>query len=168
MLGIRTKSDPRLQRDLFTPEGVDLFIKETTKLLTERRRQAQPDRVRLIEVEKDIANIMKAIKAGIFTPTTKAELEKAEAERDRLQQPQEEKVVAVLPRAKERYRALIDGIGGLSAKHLPQAREQVRALVGEIWLKPTKEGHLEATLTGRYEGLVKLMGLNLGGCGGRI
>lgn len=80
-------------------------------------------------------------------------------------------VVSVLPRAKERYRALIDGIGALSAKHLPQARQQIRALVGDIWLAPTKEGYLVATLAGRYEGLVKLLTrgkLNLGGCGGSI
>jgi hypothetical protein len=34
---------------------------------------------------------------------------------------------------------------------------RVWALVGEIWLKPTKEGQLVATLTGRYAGLVKLL-----------
>jgi hypothetical protein len=74
----------------------------------------------------------------------------------------------MLPRAKERYRDLIEGIGALSTTHLPQAREQVRPLVGDIWLRQRKEGYLEATLTGRYEGLVKLLGLNRGGCGGRI
>lgn len=59
----------------------------------------------------------------------------------------------------------------LSAKHLPQAREQIRTLVGEIWLTPTPEGHLTATLTGLYDGLVKLLGggkLNRDGCGERI
>jgi site-specific DNA recombinase len=170
-----------IQRDLFTPEGLDLFLKETSRLLAERSRQRQPDRERarqrLTEVEAELSNIMTAIKAGILTASTKMELQKAELERDRLQQTvttataNANKVVTLLPRAKERYQALIEGIGGLSAKHLPQAREQVRALVGEIWLTPTKEGHLEATLTGRYEGLVKLLGgekLNLGGCGGRI
>jgi site-specific DNA recombinase len=165
-----------LQRDLFTPEGLDLFVKETTRLLTERSRERKPDPSQLLKVEKEIANIAKAIKAGILTPTTKSELEKAEAERARLQRASEEtpdRVITMLPRAKERYQALIEGIGELSAKHLPQAREQVRALVGEIWLKPSPEGHLVATLTGRYEGLVKLLnkgklGLNLGGCGERI
>ena len=76
-----------------------------------------------------------------------------------------------LPRAKDRYRALIEGIGALSSKHLPQAREQVRTLVGEIWLTPTPEGYLVATLNGRYAGLVKLLSggtLNHEGCGGRI
>ena len=79
-----------IQRDLFTHEGLDLFVKETTRLLAERNRQRQPDReraeLRLTEVEKELANIMKAITAGIFTASTKAELEKKEAERDRLQQ----------------------------------------------------------------------------------
>lgn len=170
-----------IQRDLFTPEGLDLFIKETSKLLAERSRQRQPERersqLRLNEVAGEIENIMTAIKAGILTATTKAELEKVESERTRLQQSvetataQADKVVTMLPRAKERYRDLIEGIGALSAKHLPQAREQVRALVGEIRLSPTKAGYLEATLTGHYEGLVKLLGggkLNHEGCGGRI
>jgi hypothetical protein len=36
-------------------------------------------------VERELANIMDAIKHGFLTPTTKAELQKAEAERDRLE-----------------------------------------------------------------------------------
>jgi len=170
-----------IQRDLFTQERLDLFVKETTKLLAERTRQRQPERdraqQRLTEVEAELSNIMTAIKAGILTASTKMELQKAELERDRLQQTvttttaNVDKVVTLLPRARERYRDVIEGIGALSSKHLPQAREQVRALVGEIWLTPTKEGHLEATLTGRYAGLLKLLSggkLNYEGCGGRI
>lgn len=162
-----------IRRDLFNEEGLSLFIKETTKLLTERRRQQPPDR-RLKQVDEEIANIMAAIKAGIFTPTTKAALEKAETERARLQRTITETpdtVVSILPRTKERYQAVLEGIGTLPANHLPQAREQLRTLVGDIWLKPTPEGHLVATLTGRYDGLVNLVSgkkLNLGGCGERI
>lgn len=69
-----------IQRDLFTPEGVDLFVKETTRLLAERSRQRQPEREcaewRLTEVGKELANIMKAITAGIFTASTKDAREK--------------------------------------------------------------------------------------------
>lgn len=56
-------------------------------------------------------------------------------------------------------------------KHLPQAREQVRALVGEIRLRPTNAGYLEAIVTGRYAGLLDLLSdrkLDRGGCRGRI
>lgn len=138
---------------------MDLFIKESTRLLTEQRRQRQPERdraqLRLNEVEHEIANIMAAIKAGILTASTKMELEKAETERARLLTTSEERVdtvVTILPRAKNRYRELIEGIGALSPKHLPQAREKIRALVGEIWLTPTQEGHLEATLPDSMKG----------------
>ena len=44
----------------------------------------------------------------------------------------------------------------LSKKHVAQAREQIRELVGEIRLVPMADGYLEAVLTGRYEGLLKL------------
>ncbi|HKQ34811.1 MAG TPA: hypothetical protein VJT11_05850 [Nitrospiraceae bacterium] len=79
--------------------------------------------------------------------------------------------MTLLPRANERFQGLIEGIGKLSAQHLPVAREQMRTLVGEIWLTPTKAGDLEATVTGRYAGLVNLLSggkLNRDGCGGRI
>jgi hypothetical protein len=81
------------------------------------------------------------------------------------------KVMTLLPRAKEQYREMIEGIGKLSAQHLPVAREQMRTFVGEISLTPTKAGYLEAMVTGRYAGLVKLLSsgkLNRDGCGGRI
>jgi site-specific DNA recombinase len=165
-----------LRQDLFTAEGLSLFIQETTKLLTERTQQRQPKRDRLTEVEAEIANIMTAIKAGILTPTMKSELEKAEAECARLKRVNDDpldNVITLLPRAKERYHSLIERIGDLSTKHISQAREQIRTLVGEIWLTPTPEGYLTATLTGRYEGLVQLLSggktrLNRGGCGERI
>ncbi|MGH9695854.1 MAG: hypothetical protein ACRD5Z_17005, partial [Bryobacteraceae bacterium] len=54
----------------------------------------------------------------------------------------------LLPRASERYRALVNNLEGLSQRHVAQAREQVCELVGEIRLVPTKDGSLEAVLTG--------------------
>ena len=69
-----------IQRDLFTEEGFMVFKQEAARLLVERRRTQTPDRERLhaklAEVELEIAYIMKAIKAGILTVSTKAELEK--------------------------------------------------------------------------------------------
>lgn len=77
-----------IQRDLFTNEGFMFFEQEAPRLLAERRPAQIPDRERLYanlaEVEREIASIMKAIKVGILTVSTKAELEKAEAERGRL------------------------------------------------------------------------------------
>ncbi|MGZ8394250.1 MAG: hypothetical protein ACXWWJ_05740, partial [Nitrospira sp.] len=72
-----------------------------------------------------------------------------------------------------RYQKLLEVIGSLNSNHVGQAHEHLRTLVGDIWLKPTEEGYLVATLTGRYEGLVNLLHagktrLNLVGCGERI
>jgi hypothetical protein len=62
----------------------------------------------------------------------------------------------MLPRAAERYRELVNNLSALSVRNVAQAREQIRTLVGQIRLAPTADGYLEAVLTGRYEGLLKL------------
>jgi site-specific DNA recombinase len=153
-----------IKAHLFTPEGLALYIKETTRLLMEHARQHQPERERaerrLVEIEREISNIMVAIKQGILTSSTKHELEKLEAEQTRLQQAitsttnKVDKVVTLLPRAQERYREIIERLG--SVRSADEAREQIRTLLGEIKLIATADGYLEAELVGRYEGLVKL------------
>jgi len=65
-------------------------------------------------------------------------------------------VATLLPCAAERYRAVVNDLDRLSKKHVAQAREQIRELVGEIRLVPTADGYLEEVLTGRYEGVSKL------------
>ena len=155
-----------LKEELFTPEAVDLFVEETTRLLAESNRDRVPelDRLqrKLAQVQQEITNIMNAIKAGILTSTTKGELERLEAQNASLEKEikgitaKAEKVVTLLPRARERYEALVGDLGELSKRHVAQAREQVRELVGEIRLVPTTGGYLEAEMTGRYAGLVKL------------
>ena len=60
---------------------------------------------------------MVAIKAGIITPTTKAELEKAEAEQKNAEAALKanagvsEILTTFLPKAADRYRGLISGLG---------------------------------------------------------
>lgn len=158
-----------IKRDLFCKEGFALFIKETTRLLAERNRQRRPDLERLqrrhAEVEQEIANIMTAIKQGGLTVSTKAELEKVEAEKGRLDahikgsMEKVGKVATMLPRAQERYQAFLKNLGTTVPKqHIVQGREQIRAPVGEIKLVPTTDGYLEAELVGDYVGLLKLAG----------
>ena len=155
-----------IKADLFTPEAFALFKRETTRLLTEHQRRQRPELQRVQKqvtaVEQVIANIMKAIKAGILTPTTKVELERAEAERTRLQErlkagsKSEVKILTVLPQAEERYRKLVQNLSRLPAQHVDEARQQIKDLVGEIKLLPTAEGYLMAEMRGRYAGLLKL------------
>ena len=156
-----------LRTELLSPKNIEAAIKKTTRLLAEHNRNRQPvyeqAQRELAKVESEIQNIMAAIKAGILTATTKQELERLEAERTRLSQLQQtrsaqsDKVATLLPRAAERYRQLVDDLSALSVKHIAQAREQLRTLVGTIRLAPTADGYLEAALAARYAGLVKLV-----------
>ena len=51
---------------------------------------------------------------------------------------------------------MVNDLASLSTKHVAQAREQLRELVGEIRLVPKADGYLEAVLNGRFEGVLKL------------
>lgn len=173
-----------IQHDLFAPEYLSHFIRRTTELLAARRQTTRPDlaavQQALMRTEKEIGNIMAAIKAGILTPTTKAELEKAEAERGRLRALLDvdtrelAKVADLLPRAVDRYKAKIEELATVAQRDAARAKAQLRSLLGgPVPLRPTKQGYLEAELAGDYAGLVLLASagktsVNLRGSGGRI
>ena len=128
---------------------------------------------------------MTAIKLGILTPTTKAELEKAESSRTELEKALRvdtrglDQIQVVLPRAVDRYKELVANLETVVMRDMARARTQIKALVGgAIKLIPTDHGYLEAELAGDYTGLLKLIqespgtGLCQGsiksGCGGKI
>lgn len=160
-----------IQRDLFTAEGQAVFTQEAARLLTERRRTQKPDllhaKTRLQDVEREIENIMVAIKAGILTPSTKSALERAEAERATLlqtvqgQHKQVAKVAAFLPNAIGRFKALIDDLANVTQLQVDRARGLLRVLLGnEIVLHPTTDGttrYLTAEVSGDYVGLLRLV-----------
>ena len=154
-----------IKRDLFTEEALELFKRETSRLLTEQRARPETGRLkkRLAAAEKEIGNIMAAIKAGILTPTTKAELESAETEKAELEKQLEQeaqaldKVAQVLPRAVDRYGDLVANLEEAIAADVPRARTQVQALLGDkIALHPTDDGYLEAEVVGDYAGFMSL------------
>ncbi len=153
-----------IKRDLFTEEAFKLFTQETSRLLTEQRARPETGRLkkRLAAAEKEIGNIMAAIKAGILTPTTKAELEAVETEKAGLERQLEQeaqaldKVAQVLPRAVDGYGDLVANLEAVAAD-VPRARTQVQALLGDkITLHPTGDGYLEAEVVGNYAGLMTL------------
>ena len=156
------------------------FEQEVARLLAERRRTQIPDRERLhaklAEVEREIAYIMKAIKAGILTVSTKAELEKAEAERGRLlsqlqaRTAKADNVTTMLLNLKEQFKTLAGNLAATPHHHVAKAREALKSLLGKtIALHPCADGagrYLTAEVTGDYEGLLRLaIGKNKAGGG---
>ena len=122
--------------------------------------------------------MVRAIKAGIWTATTKNELELLEAEKARLMARQPTRpalptVEVLLPRLEEQFRAAVENVAQLPEGRIAEARRSLQLLLGghPITLHPTADGGLEAELTGDYAGVVRLIGeeqLNNSGCGGRI
>lgn len=172
-----------IKHKLFAPELLEEYKRETARLLAQEKRCHRPDtdqtRAALAKVEREIENIMAAIKAGILTPTTQAELEKAETERARAltalngETHNWDRVADILPRAAERYRKLVADLGTTAQRDTTRARAQVKALIkGRVLLHPTDQGHLVAEMAGDPAGLIKLVSngasLNLHGSGGRI
>jgi site-specific DNA recombinase len=155
-----------IRGDLLSKEAVDAFIKETAILLRQAELDVQPQHKamerQLVEAERSIANIMAAIKAGIITTSTKAELEKAEAARSEAEATLKAKASAtkelpcLLPRAAERYRALVKDLGSTLQRDVAQARHHLKTLLGTINLVPQPEGHLVAELRHNREGIAHL------------
>jgi hypothetical protein len=160
-----------IQFDLFSEQGFAIVQQEIVRVLAERRRGRSSELVtanaRLREAEQKIDNIKEAILQGIVTKTTKAMLEEAEAERDRLSQSvragrtKADSVVDFLPNAVEKFKAKLENIGQLRQHEVDKARELLRDVLGSsIILHPTADGvdrFLTAEVSGDYEALTRLI-----------
>ena len=168
-----------LQKDLFTHEALALFKQETTRLLTQRRRDAAPEvavtRARLVEVDRQIAHILAAVKKGFRSDRLKHDLQEAEHERARLrvdlarQTSQLDNLSAFLPNVAERFATLVHDLPRALEGRLEEARNILRDLIGpQIPVRPTvvgKERYLTAELSANYAGFLGLVaGQNK--CGG--
>lgn len=159
-----------VRRDLFTDETIQLFKRETSRLLAESRRKpkdADAKQERLATVRKELDNLLTAIKAGIRTATTKDELERLEAEHDKLLASLKpdtrklDKVGHILPRTLERFSEMVDNLESVTLRDVTRARAQLRHLIGDVPLRPGKDGFLVAELSGNYAGLLKMAGAEI-------
>jgi len=163
-----------IQTELFTEDGYEVlrasFMEGVEDLYRSKMTGQHKTRERLTEVERELANLMAAIKAGILTPTTKDELEKAEAERERLKQQLEAPskpngtLPAVLPDMSQWFEQFIGDLAKLGPHQIDKVRGIIKDLVGgTITLKPTKTSQgkkLAALITPDYLGLARqLVGL---------
>ena len=158
-------------RDLFTEEGLAVFNQEVARFLADQRRTRKPElaqaTARLKMVEAEIEHIMKAIKAGIVTVSTKAVLEQVEAERAQLiqviqgQRKMLDRVTTLLPNITERFRKLVDDLATVTQQQVDKARGILLRLVGdEIVVHSSAdrgERYRTAELSGDYSGLVGLI-----------
>jgi DNA invertase Pin-like site-specific DNA recombinase len=157
-----------LRDDVFTLEGVQHAEAIMRKRLLARSREQnsqQKDAKRALDrVEAEINNLLTAIKAGIFTPSTRIELERLEREKERLAALLKVETVdfadvqKFLPKAIAEYRRVIMTLTtvGMTAE-TTRARQAISDLVGgEIILEPSPKGGLNAILRGDYNAMLQL------------
>ncbi len=136
------------------------------RAIAEKKKQKSYDvehlHKRLSAVENEINNIMKAIKAGIITPTTKIELKKAEGQKAEIRRQLEangdktDNITTLLPRAVDRFQKMVNDLENVSQMEVNQIRNKISALIGgKITLKPDDTGHLAADVQGDYLGLMQ-------------
>lgn len=110
-------------------------------------KRAQPDldqaRSRLADAERVHANILAALRAGIITPSTRAELIAAEAAvstaRAALARQQQHQPATVLPRARDVLQRLADTLAD-HARNRPAVREALRDMLGDRAIARNENG----------------------------
>lgn len=130
----------------------DAAFEEARKHVQAALKRRQPDvdaaRRRLQDAERLRENILAAIRAGILTPSTKAELEAAEdavaAAGEALRASAPASPAVLLPRLREVWKGMVANLDG-AARRSPKARDALRALIGEATLK-TANGALVAEI----------------------
>jgi hypothetical protein len=125
-----------IRKKLFDAEAIERLRKRIVEMQAERQNAHRPDQARarqeLAQVEKEIANLITAVKAGTFSPTLKTALEKAEAEHERLlgllkvDTRAADKVVQLIPDLVNRYKALVDDLVRVSQRDISRARTQIK------------------------------------------
>lgn len=155
-----------LRKEMLQPEAIDLFRHEVARMLTASEQPGNRAQMRkeLAKVEGKIRNIMAAIEDGVWTATTKTTLEQAEGDRDNLKAALDVpktriKITKVIPGLVGKYKALVANLSkSIPPDEIPEAREQIKAILGEEIRLIPKETHLEAEISGGYAGILELTG----------
>ncbi len=137
---------------------IEYFIQEASQILNAEKGGLAPglelSKNQLKAVDTKIDNIMNAIKAGIFTPTIREELEKAEAERNMLRTEievcgrQMQNIGIILPSARDKFKEMLQDLQSALIHEIPKSRTIIQKIIGKtITLKPTEDRKLVAELS---------------------
>jgi site-specific DNA recombinase len=127
-------------------------------------KRAAPDldalKKQLASSERERDNVMAAIRAGIITPTTKADMVRAEgavtAAQAELQRMRAFQPAQMLPRARETWRSLASTLENC-ARDVPKARDTLRELLGDRIVVKEKAGDLFAEIAGSTDAQINVV-----------
>jgi DNA invertase Pin-like site-specific DNA recombinase len=122
-----------VRAELGTPQAYAAFQRAVAEKMRRHAPNVDALKRRLAEAERERGNVLVAIRAGIITPSTKAELERLEREAIDAQRAvaagEQQQPAKILPRAREVWTRMLERLADVRDK--PAAREALRTLVGE-------------------------------------
>lgn len=143
LAGIRSK--------LLTAEAFQRFERAVRSELKRSAPTEATARKRLADAERVHVNILSALRAGIITPSTRAELLAAEASlesaRQALASVRSSAPANMLPRARDAWRRIVSELSTVSV-NLPAARQAIRQLLGDCITVRNDNGQPIAELAG--------------------
>ena len=152
---IETRLLDAIVHGLFEADEVARFqdaLRQRLTSATDMNTERQALTSELRRIRRETANLVQAIKDGIKAETVRDELDRCERQRVETEHrlaalDRAGNVGATIPDRLDGYAAALAGLRRLVDQDATAAREQIRALVGQIRLLPY-EGHLVAYLTG--------------------
>lgn len=161
-----------LKNYLFTPTHLTTFEQVVKKTLKEAIKAKQSlnnsDEHRLKDIEKQIENLINAIKIGIVTPSVQDELKILEqqkaafAKRVNIQWQEIDHIHTVMPDIKKSFVDILNNERPVPQEHVAKLRNRLQMILGQsIRMKPKEnKSGLDAEIQSRYVGLLKLSGLS--------
>ncbi len=157
---------------LFTPEHLTTFEKEVKRAMANALKAKQAlnngDEDRLKQIDKEIGNLLNAIKMGIINPTVQGELNALEQEKAKYEQrvsvevQEIDQIHAVMPAIKQSFIDILNCEKPVPVAHVAKLRSRIQMILGQNIKISPKQGNkgLIAEVQSQYSGLLKLSGLS--------
>lgn len=145
-----------VREQLLSEAAFQRFQKTLRAALKKSARDPEAAKKKLASAELELANVMAAIRAGIITPSTKAEVLKGEAAvataRAELSAMRQAEPDRMIPRARDEWERIVGALAEKS-RNLPQAREALKTLIGKAIIR-NENGDLVAEIAGSHLAVV--------------
>lgn len=127
-----------VQEQLLGPEAFKAFRRAYTAAMKRQQPDPRGAQQRLAAAERVRENLMAALRAGIITPGTKAELERAEADvaaaKAELERMRTQAPARLLPHLEKRWEGIV-AVLAQRVRNVPAARDALRELIGQATVR---------------------------------
>jgi DNA invertase Pin-like site-specific DNA recombinase len=131
-----------IKQEMLNDANYRTFEQHVRQLLDQTRPDTGQAKRAIKDAEKEINNIMDAIRQGIITPSTRQALEESEQKlqqaKDQMAALQAYQPTQMLPRLRETYQRLVSELENIH--DIPAARRAISEITGKIKLIPGEKG----------------------------